>query len=221
MKEPKPMTPNPSNAPDLGQPTAAENARAEEMRREERDERMAHRDSSVYAARGEHERVFSNEDWDRAMEPTDPELRRLIQETFDDAILPKLPQRPDWHRLWGSTVHISDTPERRQKVGYRLCKLEDLMREGWNPEAVNIKDAPSHMAGYVTHREMIALECPTELYHRIMREFHHDAPMEQARGIFEKLEEAGEPVTRGGGRITMSPGMENLKSYHRPPRQFE
>jgi len=69
-------------------------------------------------------------------------------------------------------------------------------------------------------REMIAMETDERNYQTIMRELHHDQPYEMARGIWDTLDAAGERVRDAGGRTSYAPGMEQLKAYVRPPRQF-
>ena len=223
--------PNPPNAPDLSQPMAHETALAEQERRErmdrsaarvrESDERLISRDGGFDEVRGGRERVFDNDDWERAAGPTDPEVRRQIREVFDDTLLPNLPRKNGWHRCWVSTTHNNDTPQRRVRLGYRFIRYDEVKAEGGGSDEYAVKDASNVFAGCVMWREMVAMETPEERFTAIMRELHHDQPMEQARGIYENLAAAGEEVTDRGGRVTMAPGMETLKAYTRPPRQFE
>ena len=227
-----PGVPNPPNAPDLSRATAVESALAEQERREKQDraaraaavrdsdERLVMRDGGIDDARGG-ERAFDNSDWERAAGPTDPEVRRRIRAVFDDTLLPNLPQRPGWHRCWVSTTHNNDTPMRRRRLGYRFTTYDEVKAQGWGSDEYAVKDASHVYHGCVMWREMIAMETPEENFIAIMRELHHDQPMEQSRGIYESLEAAGEEITDRGGRIAMAPGMETLKNYTRPPRQFQ
>ncbi len=233
----KPLTPNNPNQPDLSQSTAFELAEQEKARRDANDklaidreqarnakkeERLAqHRDSSMYEARGEHDRFYNNEDWERAAARTDPERRRQIREMFDEAILPKLPKKDGWHRIWASTTHNNDTPQKRLRLGYRFMTLDQAREEEWHADEFAVKDATSVYSGCLMHREMIAMETPEENFNDIMRELHHDAPMDQSRGIYEGLMAAGEQIRDAGGRTTMAPGMETLRAFTRPPKQFE
>ncbi len=65
------------------------------------------------------------------------------------------------------------------------------------------------------------METPEENFNDIMRELHHDAPMDQSRGIYDGLVAAGEQIRDAGGRTTMAPGMEQMRAFKRPPTQFE
>ena len=227
-----PGVPNPPHAPDLSRATAVESALAEQERREaqdrharaasvrDSDERLVMRDGGIDEARGG-ERAFNNADWERAAGPTDPEVRRRMRAIFDDTLLPNLPTRPGYHRCWVSTTHNNDTPMRRVRLGYRFVKYEEVQAQGWGSDEYAVKDASHVYNGCVMWREMIAMETDEENFIAIMRELHHDQPMEQARGIYESLEAAGEEITDRGGRIAMAPGMDTLKQYTRPPKQFQ
>lgn len=225
----KPGVPQMPGAPDLSQPMAHESVLAEQERREaadkaqraygrrEEDERLVSRDEGFDASRGQR---FSNEDWERAAGHTDPERRRAIRAHFEDATLPNLPKKDGWHRCWVSTTHDKDTPQRRTRLGYRFIKYEDVLYDGWTADEYAVKDAQNVFHGCVMWREMIAMETDEDNFIAIMRELHHDQPMEQARGIYDSLDAAGEELRDKGGRTTMAPGMETLRQFTKPPKQF-
>lgn len=230
-----PQTPplKPGVPADKGTPTASDIALAEQNRREaedrrhgrgsgrDDDERVAYRDDSIGEARGDRERAFDSDDWSRADRPTDPERRRQIRAVMDDTLLPNLPKRAGFRRVWVNSIHQFDTPERRIRLGYWFVKHEDVKKEGWDCDEYRVKDASSIYSGCVMWREMVAMETDEANWLAIMRENHHDAPMDQARSIYENLQAAGEQVTDRGGRISYAPGMENLRAFTKPPRQFE
>ena len=181
----------------------------------DRDER----DDDLDMVRGG-DRAYSNDDWNRALGPTDPERRRMIRRMFEDSVLPQLPKREGWRRCWVSTTHNYDTPQFRVGLGYHFVHYEDLAKEGWAVDQYAVKDARNVYANCVMWREMIAMETDERNWYAIMRELHHDMPYELSRGIFDTLDAAGERVRDAGGRTTMAPGMEQLRTYTRPPRQF-
>lgn len=217
---------------DASTPTAADIAIAEQSRREAQDrqarggraddDERAYRDDGFEDSRGGRSRgAFDADDWSRADMPTDPERRRQIRAVMDDTLLPNLPKRQGFRRVWVNSVHQSDTPERRIRLGYWFVKHEDIEKEGFKSDEMRVKDASSIYSGCVMWREMVAMETDEANWIAIMRENHHDAPMDQARSIYDNLEAASEQVTDRGGRVTYAPGMENLKQFTRPPKQFE
>lgn len=210
---------------DAGMPTAAEVAEAARRREEARndprpvDERLTALHDSVDAARGG--ALKTNDEWDAAAAATDPEKRTRMREIFRDSVLPNLPHREGFHRCWVSTTHNSDTPQRRLRLGYWFYKLEDAKSENWHADEFSVTDAQSVFHGCIMWREMVAMEIRYEDYCMIMRELHHDQPMDQSRSIYESLDAAGEQIRGRGGRTAMAPGMETLRQFTRPPRQFE
>lgn len=210
---------------DAGAPTAEEIAEAEARRQaalsdpRPLDERLTDRHDALDEARSGV--VYDNEDWERAAARTDPERRAKIREIFRDSVLPNLPVKDGLHRCWVSTTHNSDTPQRRFRLGYWFYKLEDARAEGWHADEFVVTDGASPYRGFIMWREMIAMEIRYEDYCMIMRELHHDQPMDQARSIYETLDAAGERIRDMGGRTTMAPGMETLRQFTKPPRQFQ
>lgn len=209
-------------------PSAAEIAEAEARRNAARsdtrtvDERLDARYASVDEARGGSRMgAWDNETWDQAAAESDPEKRARIREIFRDSVLPNLPKKDGYHRCWVSTTHNTDTPQRRLRLGYWFYKLDDARNEQWHADEFAVNDAQSVYNGCIMWREMVAMEIRYEDYCMIMRELHHDEPMAQARSIYESLDAAGEQVRDRGGRTTMAPGMETLRQFTRPPRQFE
>ena len=236
-KDLKPGIPQMPNSPDLSLPTAEEVAESEARKQEafaarervdearrilaDEEARLAHRDSGVESARGGSRGAYGNEEWERAAQRTDPERRRRMQEIFNDSVLPNLPKRDGMHRCWVSTTHNSDTPQRRMRLGYWFYRHEDAQRENWHADEYAVLDAQSIYKGCLMWREMIAMETDEENAQMIMREVHHDRPMDQERGIYEQIEAAGQQIRDMGGRTTMAPGMDRLRQFVRPPRQFE
>jgi hypothetical protein len=217
------------NAPDLSQPTAADIMEREARVQREADARQGRRadmriarDGGIEESRGDrNSRSFTAEDWERAEMTTDPERRRQIRELFQNRTLPNLPMRQGWHRCWVSTTNQNDTPQARTRLGYTFCRPEQLKSEGWDADEYAVKDAANMWSGCTMWREMIAMEIPEDDFLAIMRELHHDMPYEQARGIYDSLDAAGEEIRDRGGRTVVSEGMKKMRQFTRPPRQFE
>jgi hypothetical protein len=167
----------------------------------------------------DHEHEFTRAEWERAKENTDPERRGRIREVLSQTLLPGLPKREGWHRCWVSTTHPSDTPHRRQQLGYRFVMYDDVREAGWASDQNAVKDGAGK--GAVMWREMVAMEVPNRDFLEIMRELHHDAPRDMARGITDGLEELAANAKEKGGRVTLDSGFGDLGEFVRPPRQFE
>lgn len=168
----------------------------------------------------EEPRAMTRRQWDEANAPTDPERRRRFREKWAQTHLPNLPTKPGFHRCWVSTNHPTDTVARRINLGYRVLTLKDIEGTGWSPEQASVKDG-AQVTNEVRWREMIAMECPQELYIEYMREFHHDQPMDMVRDIYEPLQETGERIREAGGRMEMSEGFRELLRHRRADNQFE
>lgn len=164
-------------------------------------------------------REFTEAQWRRAREATDPERRRRIQSVMNETLLPGLPKKAGFHRCWVSTTHPSDTPSRRRRLGYQFVKYDDLGDVGWTADTSAIKDGA--FAGAVMWREMVAMELPEEEFTDIMRELHHDAPREMQSAIYEGLQATGDRAKDQGGAITLDEGFMEMQRFVKPPRQFE
>jgi len=165
------------------------------------------------------EREFTRAEWEQAKENTDPERRARIREVLSQTLLPGLPKRDGWHRCWVSTTHPSDTPHRRQQLGYQFVMYDDVREAGWASDQNAVKDGSGK--GAVMWREMVAMEVPDVEFLAIMRELHHDAPRDMARGITDGLEELAASAKEKGGRVTLDSGFGEIGEFVRPPRQFE
>jgi hypothetical protein len=148
---------------------------------------------------------------------SDPARRAQFRAQWNDSYLPGLPPKAGFHRCWVSTTHPIDTPQRRQRNGYRFVSLDEVKTEGWSAEANSVKDGV--MAGAVMWREMVAMECTTENYELYMQEFHFNQPREQALGIFDGLDGLAAEAKDRGGRITLEEGMNDLRERVQTPRR--
>ena len=165
------------------------------------------------------EREFTRAEWEKAKEDTDPERRARIREVLSQTLLPGLPKRNGWHRCWVSPTHPSDTPHRRHQLGYKFVMYDDVREAGWASDQNAVKDGTGK--GAVMWREMVAMEVPDVEFLAIMRELHHDAPRDMARGITDGLEELAASAKEKGGRVTLDSGFGEIGEFVRPPRMFE
>lgn len=190
---------------------------------EQTDDRMARpdRDAPRSDARRGENRALSQREWETANAPTDPERRRAFREKWSATHLPNLPKKDGWHRCWISTNHPTDTVARRIALGYRILTLDDVKAAGWNPEQSSVKDA-APVDNVVRWREMVGAEIPEDEYYQIMREFHHDQPLDMMRDIYAPLEETADRVRESGGKVEFGDGFqEAMRGRRRSDVQFE
>jgi hypothetical protein len=165
---------------------------------------------------------MSTREREQASDLTDPQRRRAIREKYDQRVLPPIPtSSKGFHRCWVSTTHPIDTPESRLRSGYRFVMVDTLHEGEWVTDKNAVKDG--QFAGVARWRELVLMENPISDFVDYMREFHHDAPADQTRGIFDNLDQMSDEARSKGGRITLEEGMEDLRRRMNapPPRQFE
>ena len=192
---------------------------AQDPKKPQDEARLGH-DRDAPRQRNLEQNAYTSRDWDRASAPTDPERRRAFREKWAATHLPNLPKKEGWHRCWISTNHPTDTPARRQALGYTFVKLEDVRGQGWNPEQHSVKDG-DHNDGLVRWREMVGMEWPEEEYQNYLREFHLDMPRDMAADIYAPLQETAQRIRDGGGSVEMGEGFKEMQRYRRPDKMFE
>lgn len=187
----------------------------------ESDSRMGRpdRDAPHEDEQARAEREFTDADWRKARESTDPERRRKIRETYSQSLLPDLPKKNGFRRCWVSTTHSIDTPSRRLALGYTFVRPEDVAAAHFSPEDQTAKDGA--FKGCVMWREMVAMELPMDFWTDLMREFHHDAPREMAMGVYENLQELQDRAASSGSKIDLEEGFREAQRFVRPPSQFQ
>ncbi len=168
---------------DAGAPTADEIARSEARRQaalndtRSIDERLAERYDNLDSARGG--TTYDNEDWGRAADRSDPERRGRCA-PFSEIGAAEPAEQGRVPPLLGVDDAQQRHPQRRLRLGYWFYKLEDAKKEGWHADEFVVNDTVSSYNGFIMWREMVAMEIAQDDYVMIMRELHHDQPMDQA-----------------------------------------
>lgn len=168
------------------------------------------------------EREYGDRHFAEDRELTDEERLAMLRQGFFQVVLPDLPRKPGFHRVWLTTTNPRDTVAGRLRMGYRLLRFEDL-GAGWEQS----KAVSGEYAGCIMINEMIAAELPEHLYQMFMRELHHNMPREAERGIFGRLDEYKDDLAHKGSRLLYeeSDGNENafeaLRANNPRPKQFE
>lgn len=165
-------------------------------------------------------REYDDRQFAEDRELTDDERVAMLRQGFFQVVLPDLPRKAGWHRVWLTTTNPRDNIAGRLRMGYRLLRFEDL-GPGWEQS----KAISGEYAGCICINEMIAAELPERLYQLFMHELHHRMPREAERGIFGRLDEQAEDMARRGSRMVYEEKEENafehLKSLNPRPKQFD
>lgn len=192
---------------------------------QEDDQRIAAREESGGARRDRHtardERQYDDRNFSEDRDLTDDERVAMVRQGYFQVALPDLPRKPGLHRMWLTTTNPRDPIAARQRMGYRLLKVEDL-GPGWDQQ----KALTGEYAGCVQINEMVAAEINETLYQRYMRELHHNMPRETERGIYGQLEAHNDALARKGSRLIMDSGSEEnafatLGAHVPAPDRFE
>ena len=136
---------------------------------------------------------------------TDDERFDFFVQSYDNSVLPDLPELSGYHICWLTTTNPRDPIARRIRMGYMPIRAEDL-GPGWSDTGVKNGD----YAGVVGINEMIAAKIPIGLYQRYMRELHHTRPLSDEEKLRANLDLAKERAASFGGKLLEGDGMAQL-----------
>lgn len=146
-------------------------------------------------------------------ELSDQERIAEFEQKFMESVLPSLPPKDGFHRVWLSTTHPQDTIPGRVRQGYRLLTKADLY--GWN---LVDQVGTGEYAGCVGTKEMIAAELPEEFFQAYMAINHHKRPMGEEERLKANVEKNNEGAQKKGGRVeVIGEGFGNLAAYVETP----
>jgi hypothetical protein len=132
------------------------------------------------------------------------ERRRQLREGWVQNVLPQVPQKPGWHRVWLSTTNSNDPIHSRIKVGYQPVRVSDV------PGFEQYKIDNGQFEGCVACNEMILFEIPSEIYQDLMAIYHHDIPLEQEQGIRERVTGASRQDSEGRDLVSVEGDFNSL-----------
>lgn len=113
---------------------------------------------------------------------SDEDFVRLVRDEFEQTALPTPPPLPGWHLCWLTTTSQYDSISKRQRIGYRPVRRDEL--PGFDPSnGQGLQD----FAGVVTCNEMVLHKIPERYYQKMMEYFHHKRPLEDQRATLEKV----------------------------------
>lgn len=144
-------------------------------------------------------------------EVSDDDRVEMFRQQFFQSALPDLPEIPDYHTCWLTTMNPRDSIQARMRLGYEAVKPSDV--PGW--EYATLKTG--EYAGFIGVNEMLAFKLPMKLYRLFMEEAHFNAPAREDEKLVAMTEGLREQIERAGGQVIEGDGMQDLrKSPGRP-----
>jgi hypothetical protein len=141
---------------------------------------------------GRRDRAMDDRAVTERVELSDDQRVEMFQQQFQDAALPKIPDIPGYHVCWLTTTNPRDSIQARIRLGYEPITTADL--PGWEYAS----QKTGEWAGFIGVNEMLACKIRADLYLRMMKAVHHEAPRaeeermaETARAIRENLQSNG------------------------------
>jgi len=133
------------------------------------------------------------------------ERLEAFRESFNQEVLPKLPDIPGFHVCWLTTTNPRDSIPHRLRMGYEMIRADSIPE--WNYPTLNTGD----YAGLVMINEMVAAKIPNELYQMYMKEAHYDAPARERQKLTDTLDQIKMSAESKGGVVYEESGMEALR----------
>ena len=133
------------------------------------------------------------------------ERLEMFRESFNQEVLPKLPDIPGFHVCWLTTTNPRDSIPHRLRMGYELIKADSIPE--WNYPSLKTGE----FAGMVMINEMIAARIPVELHHMYMKEAHYDAPARERQKLTDTLDQIKMAAEGTKGMVIEESGMEALR----------
>lgn len=126
---------------------------------------------------------------------SDEEYEALVRNEFEQTALPTPPAIPGWHLCWLTTTSQYDSIQKRQRIGYKPVRLDEL--PGFDPSN---GQSLERFAGYVTCNEMVLHKIPEVYYQRMMTYFHHKRPLEDQQQTLQKIKDGNSQEQDSSGR---------------------
>lgn len=143
------------------------------------DDRLRKNNTAGRESRGLEDSQRKNE----GLVSTDERLKRELLEKFTQEALPEAPHVPGYHTCWLSTTNQYDPIHKRVRMGYQPVLAEEV--EGY--EHLKVKSGEN--VGHISVNEMVLYKIPEEVYQLIMRQFHHDKPLEEQEMLLVQEEQ--------------------------------
>jgi hypothetical protein len=144
-------------------------------------------------------------------ELSDDDRVQMFRDSFYQSALPDLPELPGYHVCWLTTTNPRDPVQGRFRLGYEPIKAEEV--PGWEYATVKTGE----YAGLIGVNEMIAAKLPMRLYHRLMREAHHDAPLREEERMVSDNDLMADRARGSKSRLVEEDGISGLREMAPEP----
>lgn len=148
------------------------------------------------------------------LDMSEEERSRFLRDEFVNSALPSLPVLPGYHLCWLSTTNQYDSIMRRMRLGYTPVQFKEM------PQYESLSLKTGEFSGCIAVNEMVLFKIPEDVYHALMKAFHHDMPEQEAeklRDMVRRLQSGelsnGKPLISETGNGTE----ELLKRERRKP----
>lgn len=125
----------------------------------------------------------------------DDEFERLIQDEFEQTALPNPPLIPGYHVVWLTTSSQYDSMQKRQRLGYTPIRQDEL--PSFDVGNAVKSTSETQWGGYIMCNEMILCKIPEARYQQLMSYFHHKKPLEDEKGIVDKMNSSADSDSNG------------------------
>lgn len=102
-------------------------------------------------------------------------------------ILPTIPHDESYRYCWLTTMEkASDNVHTRQRQGWVLVTWDDIEHLGVSKASFGTNRAADISDDLVSCNEMVLARIPTQVWERIMKLYHHDAPTDNEQNIYNQ-----------------------------------
>lgn len=147
---------------------------------------------------------------------TAQERRAQLRQDWVQELLPTPPKIPGYHAVWLSTTNSMDPIYKRMQRGYIPVTSAEV--GGFGSSEI-VKDG--EFKGCIACNEMLLFKIEEQTYQDLMTIFHHDMPLEQARGIYDRVNGSQEVDSNGQNLAIVEGDFNSLGQQHASIRPFD
>lgn len=142
---------------------------------------------------------------------------RSFRDEFTHEALPKPPNLPGFHCCWLSSTNQWDPIPRRVRMGYTPVTPDEA------PDLQGLTQKSGQWEGMIGINEMLLYKIPLDIWHQMMKEFHHDGPRDEEAGIKNRTDAMSQEMqdSEGTSLVRMEGDMASLGRAPRRKPGFE